>query len=132
MSVRIGAFLAALTMAGCTTPDYRAARDACAVQWLQKMSPKYETRETTLIRYEDVPDGTETCTTERIRDTSDPYRVVYTTRRTCAPNTKRVEVPYLALETIDVRKSARDARIRDCTARFCLASHGNVSCDNEE
>ena len=129
--VRIGALLAALTMAGCATPEYRAVRDSCAAQWLQKMSPEYETRETTLFRYEEVPDGTETCTTERIRDTQDPDRVVYTTKRTCTPNTKRIEVPYLALETIDVRKTARDAQIRDCTARSCRASHGNVSCDDE-
>ena len=85
-----------------------------------------------LVRYEDVPDGTETCTTERIRDASDPDRVAHTTKRTCAPNTKRVVVPCLALETADVRKSARDAGIRACTVRFCLASHGNVSCGSEE
>ncbi len=131
-AARTGAFLAALAMAGCSTPEYRVARDTCTAQWLQKMPPEYETRETTLVRHEDVPDGTETCTTERIRDASDPNRVVHTMKRTCTPNTKRVEVPYLALETVDIRKSARDAGIRACTARFCLASHGNVSCGSEE
>ena len=119
-------------MAGCSTPEYRAARDTCAAQWLRKTPPECETRETTLVRHEDVPDGTETCTAERIRDASDPERVVHTTKRTCAPNTKRVEVPCLALETADVRKSARDAGTRACTARFCLAGHGNVSCGSEE
>ncbi len=109
-----------------------AAPSAAEPQARPQAAPTGETRETMLVRHEDVPDGTETCTAERVRDASDPERVVHTAKRTCAPNTKRVEVPCLALETADVRKRARDAGTRACTARFCLASHGNVSCGSEE
>ncbi|MDE0306933.1 MAG: hypothetical protein OXI87_18935 [Albidovulum sp.] len=48
-------------------------------------APLYGIRATTRHRLEDVPDGTETCTTEMVHDKSDPLRGIFTTRRTCAP-----------------------------------------------
>lgn len=118
----------ALSATGCATSDYRAARDACAAQWFDKVPPEHETRQVTRYRYEDIPDGTETCTVERIRDSSEPDRVIYTTKRTCVPNTKRAKVAYRILVNVDLRKEQRDAAIRVCVAQSCRASHGNPDC----
>ncbi|MDE0303570.1 MAG: hypothetical protein OXI87_01610 [Albidovulum sp.] len=66
-----------------------------------------------------------------VHDNSDPLRSVFTTRRTCSPNTMLVSVPYRDHKEVDVRADERDARIRDCAARRSLASHGNVSCESD-
>ncbi len=120
-----------LALAGCETPEFYAARDACKVEWNSRLPPEYEILTTTRYRTEEVPDGTETCTTEVIHDTSDPHRSVYTTRRTCAPNMEQVMVPYEVHTEVDIHKEVRAARIRDCAARRCLSSHGNVSCESD-
>lgn len=129
-TLRMGIFLASVVMAGCSTPEYRAAKDACTVEWTAKIPPKYVTEVVTRHRFEKVPDGTETCTTEVTSDRSDPLRYKYTHQRKCTPNMKEVEVPYEVQETIDIRAGMRNARIGDCSAQRCLASHGNVSCDS--
>ena len=120
-----------LVLSGCATPEYYAARDSCTVEWNSRLPPEYEIRTTTRYRTEEVPDGTETCTTEVVHDNSDPHRSVYTTRRTCAPNMEQVLVPYEVQYEVDIHKETRKARVRDCTAQRCVASHGNVSCKSD-
>lgn len=117
-----------LSATGCTTSDYRAARDACTAQWFDKIPPQHETRHVTRYRNQDIPDGTETCTVERVRDSADPNRLIYTTKRTCVPNTKRVKVSYLKAVTVDLRKEHRDSAIRACVTQSCRATHGNPDC----
>ncbi len=120
-----------LVLAGCATPEYFAARDSCTVEWNSRLPAEYEILITTRHRMEEVPDGTETCTTEMVHDTSDPNRSVYTTQRTCAPNMKNVLVPYEVQHEVDIHKETRKARIRNCVAQRCIASHGNVSCKSD-
>ena len=122
---------ALLGVAGCATPERQAALDACTVEWNSRIPAVYESRTMTRHRVEEVPDGTETCTTEVVHDKSDPLRSKYVTRRTCMPNLKEVTVPYEVQQEIDMHAEERGARIRDCAARRCLASHGNVSCEND-
>ena len=123
--------VAFLGLAGCATPEHRAALDACTVEWSSRIPAVYEVRAMTRHRVEEVPDGTETCTTEVVHDKSDPLSSRYVTRRTCKPNLKEVRVPYEVRQKIDMHAKERRARIRDCAARRCLASHGNVSCESD-
>lgn len=44
---------------------------------------------------------------------------------------KQVMVPYEFHQEVDIHKEMRKARIRDCTARRCFASHANVFCDSD-
>ena len=131
-AIRLDRFLvvAFLAVAGCATPEHRAALDACTVEWNSRIPAVYEVRSMTRYRIEEVPDGTETCTREVVHDKSDPLRSSYVTRHTCTPNVKEVRVPYEVQQKIDIRADERSARIRDCAARRCLASHGNVACES--
>ena len=119
---------ACLVLAACTTPERRAALDACTLEWHSRMPAEHESRTVTRHRLEEVPDGTETCITETVRDRSDPLRSRYTTRRTCTPNMKEIRIPYQVRQEVDIHAEDRNVRIRDCAARRCLASHGSVSC----
>ena len=67
-----------IALAGCATPEYYAARDACTVEWNSRLPAEHEIRIMTRHRMEEVPDGTETCTTEVVHDGTDPHRSVYT------------------------------------------------------
>ncbi|MBC6406736.1 MAG: hypothetical protein GDA40_00860 [Rhodobacteraceae bacterium] len=119
----------ALAVAGCSTPEYRAERSLCADRWFAQIPPEYQDRLVLRYEKEEQPDGTQTCTTEHVRDSSNPARVVYTTRRECKPNTKTVTVPRYEVETIDTRKRERDQKIDACTARACLSLYGNAACE---
>lgn len=128
------AWLAAglLLLAGCTTQEYRNAESVCRAEWMLQLPPEYRTRPVNRIRYEEVPDGKEVCTTETVRDDSDPETLVLKTKEVCKQGTRTKQVPYISIETIDVNKAERDAQILDCTAQACLLSHGNASCKPPE
>ena len=129
MSFRVLLCLAAaLVVAGCASPEKRASRAACAAEWASRIPPEYETRVVTRHRVEEVPDGTETCTVETVLDTTTPNRRRYKTVETCTPNTHEREVAYEVERTVDLRSAERNALVRDCVAKRCMASHGNVSC----
>ena len=121
-----------LLVAGCNTPEYRTAENICRAEWTQQLPPDFQLRPVNRVRYEDVPDGEEECTTETIRDDSDPDKVVVKTKEVCKQGTKQKEVNYISVETIDVNRPERDARIQDCAARACLLSHGNAACKTPE
>ena len=123
------AFSAILAINGCTTPEQRATRAACAAEWISRIPPEYESRIVVRHRMEDVFDGTETCVTETVLDTSDSRNPRYITTEKCTPNVQRIKVPYEAEETFDLHSRERNVHIRDCIAERCMASHGNVSCN---
>ena len=123
-----GLVAACLALAACSTPERRAAVDSCTIEWNSRIPAEIETRTITRHHYEQVPDGTETCTTEVVHDNSEPDRSKYTSKSSCTPNMETVSVPCEVQQEFDIREDERDLRIRDCTARRCLASHGNVSC----
>ena len=121
--------IACLALAGCSTPEHRAVTDACTIEWTSRLPAVYETRTFVRHRVEEVSDGTETCITEVVGDHSDLLRSRYTRKRTCTPNMKEVRIPYQVQQEVDIHAKERSIRIRNCAARNCLASHGNVSCD---
>lgn len=115
-------------LSGCITPEYRAAENACKVRLLNELPPEYKTRPVTRVRYEEVPDGDETCTEEVTRDETNPEKVVITKKTSCEQDTKTKEVSYVAIETVDVNRVERDALILECAVQACITSHGNAEC----
>ena len=110
----IAAALAVLS--GCGTPEYRAERSHCEAEWMQRIPPVYRQQSVIRHRSEEQPSGEMTCET--------------TGRRTiCTPKMKTVQVPYEAVETVDIRKPERDVQIQSCTARACMSRYGNSSCE---
>ena len=102
--------------AGCATPQFRAERAVCEAEWIERIPPVYEERLVNRTRYEQRPTGVTTCTTEDGVET-------------CVAQMESVAVPYVAVETVDIRKAERDARIAACTRRACVAKYGNAECD---
>jgi hypothetical protein len=109
------ALAAAAALAGCGTPEFRAERAVCTADWMERIPPVYEERLVNRTRYENRPTGVTTCTTTGGVET-------------CVAEMRRVAVPYVAVETVDLRKPERDAQIEACTRRACVAKYGNAEC----
>ncbi len=106
-------------LTACGTPEYRAAYSACEAEWLQKIPPKYEQRMVNKVRYVDQATGRTVCEEEN-------------GKTICTAETEKVGIPYIDFETVDVRKSERDAQIRNCAQQACIATFGNPECEPPE
>lgn len=115
---RLILFVALAAVTACGTPEYRAEYSACEAEWLQKIPPKYEQRMVNKVRYVDQPTGRTVCEKEG-------------EKLICVPETEKVGIPYVDFETVDVRKSERDAQIRNCAQQACIATFGNPECKTE-
>lgn len=104
-----------LPLVGCGTPEYRAERSLCEAVWLERIPPRYERRIVERTRYEEVPTGQTTCTTDG-------------DKTTCVSAMRTIAIPYTTVETVDANEPARDARIRACTAEACVKKYGNAEC----
>lgn len=101
-------------LAGCGTPAYRAARDACEQRYLLSIPPDYETVRVLRYRHEKVkdkrctvlPDGNQSCSTT--------YRTDY--------------VPRYEYERVDRNAERREDAIGACVRNACMESHGNPDC----
>lgn len=101
--------------AGCATPEYQQAQQACHREWLSKIPPDYRQVLVTRERRTEVPDGTETCTTAG------------GTRR-CEKGMRTEWVPYTAVDTVDANAQQRGYRIQECARARCLRIYGNPDC----
>lgn len=106
--------LACLLLAGCGTPAYRAAWDACHDRSLQAYPPDYE----------------------RVRMVRDRYTTVKDTRctplpdgnKSCSTTSRTGYVPEVEYQTVDRNERRRDEMTWQCTREACVASHGNPDC----
>lgn len=107
---------ALLSLAGCGTPEYRAERTQCEAEWMLKIPPVHRQEAVTKYRSERRPTGETKCEATG-------------TTTLCQPVMETVSVPYTAIETVDIRKTQRDAQIAACAARACAAKYGNAKCE---
>lgn len=103
-------------LAGCGTPEYRAERAHCEAEWMLKMPPVYARETVIRERSEQRPSGRTECRAEG-------------EATICEPVMQTVQVPYTAVETVDLRKAERDPQIASCAARACSLRYGNSSCE---
>ena len=106
---------AALMLVSCGTPEYRAERSICEAEWMQKIPPRYEKQIVERVKYIEVPTGRTTCVTNG-------------NVQHCTAETRLEDVPYTAVETVDVNASRRDVQIKACAAKACQAKFGNGEC----
>lgn len=99
-----------LFLAGCGAPEYGAERTQCEAEWLLKISPVHREEVVTKYRSERRPTGETKC-----------EATCATTL--CEPVFETISVPHTAIETVDIRKTQRDAQIKACAAKY-----GNTAC----
>lgn len=113
--------LAALTLiaaglaSGCATHEYVEAWKVCSREWAARIPPDYRQVLVTKERRTEVPDGTETCTTDGF------------TKR-CEKGMRTEWIPYTAVETVDGNARQREQRTRECTEAQCTSIYGNPDC----
>lgn len=105
-----------LILSGCGTPAYRAERTQCEAEWMLKIPPVHRQQQVTKYRSERRPTGETKCETTGATTL-------------CQPVMGTVSVPYHTIETVDIRKTQRDAQIAACAARACAARYGNSKCE---
>lgn len=105
-----------ILLSSCGTPEYRAERTQCEAEWMLKIPPVHRQEPVTKYRSERRPTGEVNCE-------------MVGTSTICQPVTETVSVPYTAIETVDIRKTQRDAQIKACAARACAAKYGNSQCE---
>ncbi len=105
-----------LLLSGCGTPEYRAERTQCEAEWMLKIPPVFRDERVTKHRSERRPTGETKCETTGATTL-------------CQPVMETVSIPYTAIETVDIRKTQRDAQISACAARACTLKFGNGKCE---
>ncbi len=105
-----------LVLSGCGTPEYRVERTQCEAEWMLKIPPVHRQQPVTKYRSERRPTGETKCETTGVTTL-------------CQPVMETVSVPYQTIETVDIRKTQRDAQIAACAARACAARYGNSKCE---
>lgn len=103
----------------CATPEWQAANNQCDIRYNREIPANYQQVTVERNRRVEVPDGSYTCTTKTKGNTQKTH---------CEPEYRVEYQPYLALETVDLNKSRRDAEIAHCTASLCLERYGNIDC----
>ncbi len=115
-SVPFACVVALALLSGCGTPEYRAERQHCEAEWMLKIPLEYRRKIVTKYRSEERLAGQSTCQT--VGNVTNCTQIIRT-----------VSVPYIDLETVDIRAAQRNPQIAACTARACAAKYGNSKCE---
>ncbi|MDO9527277.1 MAG: hypothetical protein Q7J57_17350 [Gemmobacter sp.] len=116
--MRVVALLSLALLVSCGTPEYRAERQICTADWLQKIPPVYQQQIVTRYRTEERPTGVSVCTPSG-------------NQQICRQQMRTIEIPYTAVETVDINESRRNPQIAACAARSCQAKFGNAECKTD-
>jgi hypothetical protein len=111
----IGLMGAAVVLASCGTPEFRAERSLCQSTWLSKIPPAFVQRIVNETRSRQVPTGRTICETKGTKTICDQVM-----------RTEYYTVP--VVRTIDRNKQRRDVQIKACTQQSCAKRFGNPEC----
>ena len=106
-------------VSGCATQELREVRAQCTAEGLIEIPPKIEQQIVNKMKEIKVPTGNVNCTTVgdgKFATTS------------CIAQSKTENIPYTAVENIDIKKFERDKVIKQCTYRICFKRFGNLDC----
>ena len=105
---------ACLLLAGCGTPEYRAAWDDCRERSLRAFPPDFERVRVARDRYDPVKDT-------RCTPLPDGRKSCFTTSHTGY-------APPVEFRTVDRNERRREEMTWQCVRDACVASHGNPEC----
>jgi hypothetical protein len=110
----------ALALAGCATPEYRAAQAQCAYQALQQYPVHQVQTLVSTMRPVPTPTGQTHCTTRQHGNTTDTL---------CEPVMRPVYQRFDEMKLVDLNEANRNALAAACTRDQCVQRHGNPSCE---
>ena len=117
---RIFALVIVLLTAGCSTPEYRNARNSCYYDALQQYPIYNVASVVTLTRPVQVPTGQTNCTTR--------YTLMGTAETQCTQVMRTEYVPYQQSVVSDANANIRESVINSCAAAICNRAYGNTNC----
>ena len=117
---RIFALVIVLLTAGCSTPEYRNARNSCYYDALQQYPVNNISSIVTLTRPVQVPTGQTNCTS----------RVTGMGRieTECTQVMRTDYVPYQQSVVSDANATIRERVVNSCAAAICNRAYGNTNC----
>ncbi len=116
----IFALLLILLTAGCSTPEFRNARNSCYNDALQKYPIYNVSSVITATRPVQVPTGQTNCTS-RVT----PFGRIETE---CTQVMKTEYVPYQQNVVNDANADNRERAINSCAVEICYRAYGNANC----
>jgi hypothetical protein len=116
----IFALVIVLLVAGCSTPEYRNARNSCYYDALQQYPVNNVSSVVTLTRPVQVPTGQSECTS-RVRGTG---RI----DTECTQIMRTDYVPYQQSVVSDANANIRERVVNSCAAAACNRAYGNANC----
>jgi len=117
---RIFALVIVLLTAGCSTPEYRNARNSCYYDALQQYPIYNVASVVTLTRPVQVPTGQTNCTTR--------YTLMGTAETQCTQVMRTEYVPYQQSVVSDANANIRESVVNSCAAAICNRAYGNTNC----
>ena len=115
MRLALAALASLALLAACGTPEFRAERQICVAEWMHKIPPIYRQQIVTRYRSEQIPTGVSICTPSG-------------NQQICRQQMRTIQIPYTAVETIDINEPRRNPQIAACAARACQTKFGNPEC----
>lgn len=116
---RIFALVIVLLTAGCSTPEYRNARNSCYYDALQQYPVNNITSVVTLTRPVQVPTGQSECTS-RVRGSRIDTE--------CTQIMRTDYVPYQQSVVSDSNANIRERVVNVCAEAVCYRAYGNANC----
>jgi hypothetical protein len=108
-----------LTLASCTTPEFREERGICEATWMKKIPPHYVQEMYNRTESRQVPTGETYCTT---------HGYGYTLYTTCEQVMKTEFYTVPAVRTVDRNERRRNSFINSCVQTKCIQKYGNFEC----
>ena len=117
---RIFALVIVLLTAGCSTPEFRNAKNSCYYDALQKYPIYNVSSVVTLTRPVQVPTGQTNCTTR--------YTLMGTAETQCTQVMRTEYVPYQQSVVTDANADSRERAVNSCAVEICYKAYGNANC----
>ena len=116
---KITVLLLMFILVGCSTPEYRSAKNECSYDAFQKYPINNVSSIITLTRAVQVPTGQTNCTTQYIGNYADTQ---------CTQIMRTEYVPYQQSVVTDTNANSRQSAINSCAAQLCYSRYGNADC----
>jgi len=119
---KIATLIVILILSGCSTAEYRSAKNECSYDAFQKYPVNNVSTVITLTRAVQVPTGQTNCTTQYIGNYADTQ---------CTQIMRTEYVPYQQNIVTDTNASSREGAISSCASQLCYSRYGNADCKSK-
>ena len=119
MKTHFALVMASSLLLGCTTPEFRQARNECAPEAFRLYPVHRVPTLVTHTRPVQVPTGQTHCVTTQTGNVSNTA---------CQQLMRTDFVPYMESVMVDVNASQRETLMSQCAAQVCSTRYGNAEC----